>query len=217
MADQWRDLTEAAIWLEAETGKPWTARDVLRKVIATTPAGGRPMPEGAVLPIVFSPGAAAIDGELHPKEEQDGPRFITKRTLLNLSVERAEDLLIADATGIFVARVYRSNKRASFVPFIDLRLGDLRVNEETLRALVGDPAALNGSPKPKPIPRQLWQESRIREAMQELGISLESLPAVKNGNRGVAADIRDLLRSRDGIERWSDAIFEKAWKRVRTN
>jgi hypothetical protein len=67
------------------------------------------------------------------------------------------------------------------------------------------------------MPTQLWQESQILDAMRELGISLDSLPVVKNGKRGAGADIRELLRKRHGIAQWSDSKFEKAWKRVRTN
>jgi hypothetical protein len=71
--------------------------------------------------------------------------------------------------------------------------------------------------KGRPMPTQLWQESQILDAMRELGISLDSLPVVKNGKRGAGADIRELLRKRHGIAQWSDSKFEKAWKRVRTN
>jgi len=70
--------------------------------------------------------------------------------------------------------------------------------------------------KDKPMPALRWQESQILDAMRELGISLDSLPVVKNGMRGARADIRELLRKRHGAALWSDSKFEKAWKRVRT-
>jgi hypothetical protein len=112
----------------------------------------------------------------------------------------------------------------ALAPTAEINPIDWLVSDEAqtvARALLGRPGPRDDTTpaesKDKPMPTQRWQESRIHEVMRELGITLESLPPVINGKRGVAADIRDLLRERDGIWKWSDTVFEKAWKRVRTN
>lgn len=91
MADLWRTLAEAAAWLEDETGKAWSDRDVLRAVIAAKVEGDR------YLPIAFPAGDACIRCELFAPQSETPTYFVTS-TLLSLGVRQADEILVSGAT-----------------------------------------------------------------------------------------------------------------------
>jgi hypothetical protein len=150
MSNLWRTLAEAAEWLSAETGKTWSASDVLRAAIESTP-------EGDYVPIVFPAGAAAMRGELHGPKGEQAPSYIGRGTLLSPSKRPAEALLILDVTGVGATGLYRhEGYGATFYPLIEITLDDLRIAEQTLRGLVSTEApAAGASPKESAGPAPL--------------------------------------------------------------
>jgi hypothetical protein len=67
--------------------------------------------------------------------------------------------------------------------------------------------------KGKREPTQRWQEKAILDAISTLGLNPHDI-AVTNGKRGPKADIRAWLRARDRPAMWSEAVFNKAWRRL---
>ncbi|NIF69601.1 hypothetical protein F3J16_05250 [Burkholderia sp. Ap-962] len=69
-------------------------------------------------------------------------------------------------------------------------------------------------PKPsKPLPVQQHQEKEILRVLHELGYNPLALPKRVNGNRWVAAKVRDKLVG----PKWTKSIHDKAWERLRKN
>lgn len=89
-----------------------------------------------------------------------------------------------------------------------------------LSAPISRPQVLNPSDgatpaesKDKPIQRLPWQETAILDAISTLGFDPKNI-AVTSGKRGPKAEIRTWVRSRDGVAKWSESVFNKAWRRL---
>jgi hypothetical protein len=65
----------------------------------------------------------------------------------------------------------------------------------------------------KPGPLMPWQEDEILKAISKLGLNPHEI-VVARGKRGPKAEIKTLLRERDGQANWSESKFNKAWERL---
>ena len=154
MSEKWRDLAEAAEWLERETGKAWSARDVLRAVISSANEGNRYMP------ISFSAGDACIRGELFAPKAEQAPSYFVPGTLLSLGARQADEILAIGATRQAGGELYgRPDYRWLCVPSIEVGLVDLLIAEQALLGLVSEPAADSNEGG-----RLRWTDERKAEA-----------------------------------------------------
>ena len=108
----------------------------------------------------------------------------------------------------------------ALAPSSEFNALDWLMNDESqaaARALLGRPGPSDGTTqaesKGKPEPTQRWQEKAILDAISTLGLNPQDI-AVTNGKRGPKADIRAWLRARDRAATWSEAVFNKAWRRL---
>ena len=214
MADilQWSTLVEAAEWLEGETGNRWTDRAVLSALARLTP-------KGEPVQVVFAAGDAAARGELQGFDAQQPTEattfFLGPATLMTILNRHVESLLTRAVCQVGAAGLHGYGPRylVTFFPPVEITMADLSVAEQILRALVSEPAAMIAAAAGKPNPRQSWQEDAILEAISTLGLNRKSL-AVPSGKPGAKAEIRAWVRKRDGLAKWSESVFNKAWRRL---
>jgi hypothetical protein len=214
MADilQWSTLVEAAEWLEGETGNRWTDRAVLSALARLTP-------KGEPVQVVFPAGDASLRGELQGFDAQKPTEvttfFLGPATLMTVLNRHVESFLTRGVCQVGAAGLHGYGPRygVTFFPPVEITMADLSVAEQTLRDLLDEPAAMIAAASVKPGPLMPWQEDEILKAISKLGLNPHEI-VVARGKRGPKAEIKTLLRERDGQANWSESKFNKAWERL---
>ena len=135
MADKWRDLAEAAAWLESESGKGWSARDTLRALVAAAP-------KGADIEVAFN----VCEGQdplvaqgFDLKNPQEKTSFsLGPNTMATLPARYADDILASGSAHVAGCGLHGFDGRYSVAldPSRVVRFDALRVTEGALRALI---------------------------------------------------------------------------------
>lgn len=65
----------------------------------------------------------------------------------------------------------------------------------------------------RPVPRQRWQEDKIRAALRSLGIDIQAMPPNVSGKRGTKSLVKAECKKNDPSAWQGSTVFDKAWQR----
>ena len=133
----WSTLDEAAQWLAAGTGAPWTARRVLSEAVRLTPEGGP-------VQVAFAPGTLTktplvdLQGVDTTKPTEAATFSLGPGTMATLLVRFAHDLL---ATGMAAVSGFGLDGKGqrysvSIAPWVTVTLADLRIRDCELQRIL---------------------------------------------------------------------------------
>ena len=161
MSNLWRTLAEAARWLESETGKSWTARDVLRALIAAAPKGAD---IAVAVNVCEGPDPLIAQGFDNANPQEKTSFSLGPGTMATLPARYVDDILASGSALVAGCGLHgeAGRYRVALDPGHVVGVDALRVSESALLALrAGAQAPVADSNEGSGL---LWTDKRKAEA-----------------------------------------------------